>query len=96
MSQTSHLTKDKLERLKLFLKNDSIEKCCKKFKIGSPAFREGISNTVKTLHGFYVKDTEHYLGSFTSTRDITFNKEIILIWVDRFKKREKPNTVPEN
>jgi len=95
MSQAANLTKEKLERLKLFLKNDSIEKCCDKFKIGSPAFREAISNTVKSLYDFYVRGTEHYIGSFTSTRDVAFNKEVILVWIKRCEKREKPNAVPE-
>jgi len=95
MSQAANLTKEKLERLKLFLKNDSIEKCCDKFKIGSPAFREGISNTVKSLHDFYITGIENYIGSFTSTRDISFNKDIILTLIKRCEKREKPNAVPE-
>jgi len=95
MSQASNLTKEKLERLKFFLQNDSIEKCCKKFKIGSPAFREAISNTVKSLYDFYVRGTEYYIGSFTSTIDVQFNKELLLIWIQRCEKREKPNAVPQ-
>lgn len=93
MSQAIHLTKDKIERLKTFLSNDDIKKCCKKFKVESPAFRESISNTVKSLHDYYVKGIEYYLGSFTSTIDITFNKEMISIWIERHNKREKPNAV---
>lgn len=93
MSQALHLTKDKIERLKIFISNDDIKKCCKKFKVESPAFRQSISNTAKTLHDYYVKGTEYYLGSFTSTVDISFNKEIISIWIERHNKREKPNAV---
>ncbi len=97
MSQisTGHLTKEKIERLKTFLKTDSIEQCCEKFNVRSPAFREGISNTVRSLHGFYVKGIEHYIGNFSSTRDISFNKAIILTWIKRCDKRDKPNAFPE-
>jgi len=93
MSKASNLIKEKIERLKFFLKSDSLEKCCEKFNVGSPALREGLSNTVKTLYEFYMRGTEHYLGSFSSTKDITANKEIILVWLGRFTRREKPNAL---
>jgi len=93
MSQALHLTKDKIERLKTFLSNNDIEKCCNKFKVKAPAFRESICNTVKSLHDFYVNGNEYYLGSFTSTVDLSFNKEMIIIWIKRHDKREKPNAV---
>jgi len=95
MSQVSNLTKDKLERLKFFLKNYSIEECCDKFKIGSPAFRESVSNTIKSLHDFYVRDLEYYVGSMTSTKDISFNEDVLDVWIKRCENHEKPNAVNE-
>lgn len=93
MSKARHLKKERIERIEYFLKKDSIEKCCQKFGINAPAFRESISNTVNALHDFYVKGDEHFIGKFSSTLDITLNKEIIFSWIDRHKHREKPNSV---
>lgn len=91
MSQTTHLSKQKIERLELFLKNNDIEKCCSKFKINSSSLRESISNTVKSLHELYIKSNEHYIGSFKSITDINFNNELIHELIERHKKRIKPN-----
>jgi hypothetical protein len=91
MSQAGNLTKEKVERLKTFLKNESIEKCCEQFGVGVPSMREGLCNTVKSLHGFYVRGAEYYLGNFSSTRDITANKDIVNVWLERFRRRDKPN-----
>ncbi len=93
MSLTVHLKKEKIERLIHFLKNGSAEESCKRFDVNSSAFRQSISNTVKTLETFYVRGEEHFIGDVDSTIDVSFNKELVMKWVKRHTKKEKPNSI---
>jgi|ERR1035437_1135414 hypothetical protein len=96
MGKSVKLNTEKIQRLLYFLKNGSVKESCSRFGINPPAFRQSITETTKTLRGFYAKENEYFLGSETSSQDIYTNKDLVYKWYDRFIMNRKPNVVKNN
>jgi hypothetical protein len=89
MSKASYLKSENINRLKDFLNSGSLMISAKKFRLGTPAYRESVVNTAKSLYIELFDGTNRFVGNIDHTRDIYANRELILGLIERLNAGNK-------